>query len=365
MVSIRTSSLIAASVALLSSYVNAYGQIAQVVDANNFCVFLPPNDSKDRIIADTEWNAQAFCIGNTPKAKNAGKLDSDFIQSAHYLKTDQYVQVTGQINPAKANLIASDEGGQMDVRAPMGSSCAGWKYYVNLIEPAGNTYCMRCCNDDRTCNRGISEKGCAHIIPGDYSGPYGDNGSSSSGADTTTKATTTKTKTKTKTTTTKKATKTSSNKSASATATKAGAVDAAKPTEDSNASNASKTKEGTGASDTSNAVGTTDGNASSGNAASENSGDENVNISDNAQKATSPTTTPAAVNDEPILATSSGASATTTAGDASVTITPPTTEMLSQKDKVSEQSVNGADQFQPTLMTFAAVMVTMAMMMLQ
>lgn len=145
MVSVRTSSLIAASVALLSSYVNAYGQIAQVVDANNFCVFLPPNDSKDRIIADTEWNAQAFCIGNTPKAKNAGKLDSDFIQSAHYLKTDKYVQVTGQINPAKAKLIASDEGGQMDVRAPMGSSCAGWKYYVNLIEPAGNTYCMRCC----------------------------------------------------------------------------------------------------------------------------------------------------------------------------------------------------------------------------
>lgn len=145
MVAIRTTSLIFASVSLLSSYVNAYGQIAQVVDANNFCVFLPPNDSEDRIISDTEWNAQAFCIGDTPKAINAGKLNSGFIQSAHYLKTDEYVQVTGQINPAKAKLIASDEGGQMDIKAPKGSSCAGWKYYVNLIEPAGNTYCMRCC----------------------------------------------------------------------------------------------------------------------------------------------------------------------------------------------------------------------------
>ncbi|KAK4517334.1 uncharacterized protein ATC70_000669 [Mucor velutinosus] len=359
MVSVRTSSLIAASVALLSSYVNAYGQIAQVVDANNFCVFLPPNDSKDRIIADTEWNAQAFCIGNTPKAKNAGKLDSGFIQSAHYLKTDQYVQVTGQINPAKARLIASDEGGQMDVRAPMGSSCAGWKYYVNLIEPAGNTYCMRCCNDDRTCNRGISEKGCAHIIPGDYSGPYGDNGSSSSGAaDTTTKATTTKATTKT----TEKATKTSSSTAKSAPTTKTNAADTSKATE---GSNDSKATEGSGASDASDASGATTGNGSSDKASSGTSGDESANANRGAQDITSPTT-PAAAKNEPVLATSSAGSPTaTTADGASGTVTPPTTEMLSQNDKVSEQSVNGADHFQPTLMTLAAVMVTMAMMMLQ
>jgi hypothetical protein len=145
MVAIKSTSLIAASIALLSSYVHAYGQIAQVVDANNFCVFLPPSDSVDRGIADTEWNAEAFCIGKAPLAKNAGKLESGFIQSAHYLATDKYVQVTGQINPAKARLNATDEGGQYDIKAPKGSSCAGWKFYVNLVEPAGNTYCMRCC----------------------------------------------------------------------------------------------------------------------------------------------------------------------------------------------------------------------------
>jgi hypothetical protein len=142
---VARSSLIFSSIALLTSFVNAYGQVAQVVDANNFCVFLPPSDSADRIISDTEWNAEAFCIGKTPLAKNAGKLSSGFIQSAHFVKTDTYVQVTGQINPSKARLDPKDEGGQMDVKAPKGSSCAGWKYYVNLIEPAGNTYCMRCC----------------------------------------------------------------------------------------------------------------------------------------------------------------------------------------------------------------------------
>lgn len=162
---------IIATVSMLVAVVNAKGQIAQVVDANDFCVFLPPSDSTDRIISNTEWNANAFCLGNTPLAVGAERLPSGFIKSAHYVKTDTYVQVTGQMDYTKANLVGTDGGGQMDVRAPMGSSCAGWKFYVNLIEPTTNTYCMRCCNDDRTCNRGISEKGCAHIIPGDYSGP--------------------------------------------------------------------------------------------------------------------------------------------------------------------------------------------------
>ncbi|GAA5806847.1 hypothetical protein MFLAVUS_000195 [Mucor flavus] len=167
---------IAATISLLVATVSAKGQIAQVIDANNFCVFLPPSDSTNRIISDTEWNANAFCLGNNPLAIGAEKLASGFIKSAHYVKTDTYVQVTGQMDYTKENLVGTDGGGQMDVRAPMGSSCTGWKFYVNLIEPESNTYCMRCCNDDRTCNRGISEKGCAHIIPGDYSGPNGNAG---------------------------------------------------------------------------------------------------------------------------------------------------------------------------------------------
>jgi hypothetical protein len=145
MVAIRYTSLFSVSAALLTSYVNAYGMVAQIVDANNFCVFLPPNDSTDRIISDTEWNAQAFCLGDAPDATNAGKLPSGFIQSAHYVATDAYVQVTGQIDPSKANLDSNDDGGQYDIKAPTGSTCAGWKYYVNLIEPSGSTYCIRCC----------------------------------------------------------------------------------------------------------------------------------------------------------------------------------------------------------------------------
>ncbi|KAG2228565.1 hypothetical protein INT48_008734 [Thamnidium elegans] len=170
---IRFTSIVSC-ITLVATSVNAYGMIAQVVDANDFCVFLPPDDATDRIISDSEWNANAFCMGTTPLAKNSGTLPSGFIKSAHYVKTDAYVQVTGQMDYTKANLVGSDGGGQMDIKASVGSSCAGWSYYVNLIEPESNTYCMRCCNDTTSCNRGISEKGCAHIIPGDYSGPNDD-----------------------------------------------------------------------------------------------------------------------------------------------------------------------------------------------
>ncbi|KAI8637840.1 hypothetical protein BD408DRAFT_477941 [Parasitella parasitica] len=166
----RFTSLIVA-ISLTATLTDAAGMIAQVVDATNFCVFLPPTDSTDRIISNTEWNANSFCMGSTPGATGAEKMPSGFITSAHYVKTDLYVQVTGQMDYTKANLVGTDEGGQMDIKAPTGSSCAGWSYYVNLIEPVSNTYCMRCCNDAVSCNRGISEKGCAHIIPGDYSGP--------------------------------------------------------------------------------------------------------------------------------------------------------------------------------------------------
>lgn len=100
------------SLALLAAKVSAGGgQIAQVVDATNFCTFLPPTDSTDRLISDTEWNAQAFCMGNTPQAVNANPMPAGFIQSAHFVATDDYVQVTGQIDPSKANLDPNDQGG--------------------------------------------------------------------------------------------------------------------------------------------------------------------------------------------------------------------------------------------------------------
>ncbi|GAA5796679.1 hypothetical protein EDC94DRAFT_566230 [Helicostylum pulchrum] len=330
MVALHSTSLLFASIALLSSYVNAYGQIAQVVDANNFCVFLPPADSVDRGISDTEWNAQAFCIGDAPLATNAGKLNSGFIQSAHYLATDKYVQVTGKLNPLKERLNATDEGGQYDIKAPKGSSCAGWKFYVNLVEPAGDTYCMRCCNDDRSCNRGISEKGCAHIIPGDYSGPK-----SGSDKKTTTKkspattTTTTSTVKKTITTTVKKSTTTTTTVAATSTVT-APLPPAAEATTVSPITTATNAAATTSPIDVANDAAVATGDASS---PSVSSSDTNISPA-----------APAAPADNTDNASSN-----------------PNVSLQGQIEDVSAQSVNGVEKFQPSKIAFA-LLIVVAMM---
>ncbi|KAI7874646.1 hypothetical protein K492DRAFT_153667 [Lichtheimia hyalospora FSU 10163] len=173
-----------AATALLQGVAAAGGApiTLELVDSTNFCTFLPPADSEDRNIARTEFKAEVFCMGSTPNADAAGTLADGFIQSAHFVATDHYIQVTGQIDPVKMNLDPADEGGQYDIVMPKGAVCAGgWKHFVNLIEPSSNTYCLRCCHSKSDCNRGISEKGCQHIIPGDYSGPMDGSGPSNGG----------------------------------------------------------------------------------------------------------------------------------------------------------------------------------------
>lgn len=105
--------------------------IGQVVDSQNFCVFLPPKGEMDKPLSDNEWDSEAYCMGNTPGAKNANKLPDGFIQSAHYVATDAYVQVTGQFDPTKIGLNPLDDGGQCDVAV----SWAIVRLYLTLTIP--------------------------------------------------------------------------------------------------------------------------------------------------------------------------------------------------------------------------------------
>lgn len=160
-----------AVIALAAATVASAQQIVSIVDSTDFCLFMPTPGQEDMNISDSEQDATVYCLGNVPDATGAGKLPSGFILSAHYVSTSDYVQITGQINPTAGGLNASDDGGQYDIAAPTGASCAGYQYFVQLIEPSGDDYCIRCCNSETDCNRGISQDGCARIIPGDFSGP--------------------------------------------------------------------------------------------------------------------------------------------------------------------------------------------------
>lgn len=136
----------------------------QVKSDTAFCSFMPPKPGDN--VGATENDGIPFC---TDPSLGGQVFPAGFIKSAHFLKTDDYTQVTGTINRDAYKLHASDGGGQYDNKDVKGVTCNGYKYFVNLIEPDSNTFCIRCCEDQEDCNLGISSYGCSRIVPGDYS----------------------------------------------------------------------------------------------------------------------------------------------------------------------------------------------------
>ncbi|KAG0191814.1 hypothetical protein DFQ28_010928, partial [Apophysomyces sp. BC1034] len=104
------------------SSTGAVGQSTVRVNSqdNSFCLFLPPKNATDRTIADNEKLAVTYCT-NPSQAQE--QFPDGFILSAHFNATQDYVQVTGGMDPTKAHLDPKDEGGQFDTRAPQGASC--------------------------------------------------------------------------------------------------------------------------------------------------------------------------------------------------------------------------------------------------
>lgn len=146
------------------------GYIAAIASPEAFCFLLPP-DPKVETVAVAEDHAVAYCTQpNVPGATGAKVFPANFIVSAHYQKniTAGWVQTTGLLNPEVYGMSMTDDGGQYDVKAPMGASCAGYTSFVNLIEPSSSRYCIRCCMNPLDCNVKISERGCRRIVPGDY-----------------------------------------------------------------------------------------------------------------------------------------------------------------------------------------------------
>lgn len=172
-----------ATLALATTVSADPGQIVQITSATNWCMMMPPFPGGD--IAQNEDRAIAFCTQDSPLAPKAHLFPNDFIRAAHFAQGDGYVQVTGTIDHTKYGLSDNDQGGQYDPQAPVGSACAGYSSYVNLIEPHEDIFCIRCCKNKKDCNTGKSTYGCKVVVPGDYSDSTGPVTSSSSSVPTT------------------------------------------------------------------------------------------------------------------------------------------------------------------------------------
>ncbi|KAG0289124.1 hypothetical protein BGZ98_003973, partial [Dissophora globulifera] len=146
-----------------------YGQTAALLSEEEYCLFLPPMRGGD--IAENEDDAVAFCNKPITTAPNAGILPAGFVQSIHFVENTQkqWVQITGRLDISAYGLSSSDEGGQYDMRAPVGALCAGYKAFVQITEPNSGTYCMRCCKNKADCPVNKSEYGCETVLGGDYS----------------------------------------------------------------------------------------------------------------------------------------------------------------------------------------------------
>ncbi|KAG0005656.1 hypothetical protein BGZ80_010508 [Entomortierella chlamydospora] len=189
----RATITLLASTALLALGVSAQGQIAALESASSYCFFLPPSPGGD--IAANEDSAIAFCNQANSNAPGAKIFPDGFVLSAHWATGDGWVQITGQIDPSKYSLSPCDQGGQYDIRAPVGASCAGYGYFVNVIEPYDGVYGMRCCTNKGDCNVSQSTYGVRVIFGSqyDFSGPRADGpvpGADQCGGNTTTTTTT-------------------------------------------------------------------------------------------------------------------------------------------------------------------------------
>ncbi|KAF9956474.1 hypothetical protein BGZ70_009858 [Mortierella alpina] len=138
---------------------------ASITDANNFCTMLTGYGVKP--VAENEGCGEVYCHG---EVKDDGHpMPEGYILSSNYLKTPDYVQITGCIDSSVWAQDPLDDGGQMDSHGwPF--HCAGYKKFVSLLEPSSNTFCLRCCVEKENvhCNTSISTHGCYNVIPGNY-----------------------------------------------------------------------------------------------------------------------------------------------------------------------------------------------------
>lgn len=140
------------------------GYDIQLKSDTAFCSFMPPHPGDN--VADTENDGIPFCTNATLGGQ---VFPRGFIKTAHFLNTSDYAQVTGTIDRTAYELNPNDGGGQYDNMDIKNVTCNGYKYFVNLIEPDANVFCIRCCEKQSDCNLGISTYGCEKIVPGDYS----------------------------------------------------------------------------------------------------------------------------------------------------------------------------------------------------
>ncbi|KAI0641410.1 hypothetical protein C8Q79DRAFT_990724 [Trametes meyenii] len=148
-----------------------------IIDEHDFALLLP--DKAGELISDAESDGVAYCTPDSTDPTCSRRVAEGFVTAAAVTTADDgsYIQVTGCLDVGKSSLDSSDTGGQFDVRFPNGAQCSFGGYgasFVQLVEPAANRFCLRCCSsgdDQVNCNSHQDRAGCQTAIPGTYDFP--------------------------------------------------------------------------------------------------------------------------------------------------------------------------------------------------
>ncbi|KAH7046186.1 hypothetical protein BKA57DRAFT_493988 [Linnemannia elongata] len=144
------------------------GKTIVLNSVEEYCLFLPR--SRGQSIGDSEDSAVAYCNKPISTAPNARILSNKFIRNLNFWHNTnkEFVQITGLFNRGSYRLSRHDGGGQYDTKAPHGAKCYGYPYFVELVEPDNEHYCLRCCKHKKDCPTNMSTKGCVKVIGGIY-----------------------------------------------------------------------------------------------------------------------------------------------------------------------------------------------------
>ncbi|KAH6880179.1 macrophage activating glycoprotein [Coprinopsis sp. MPI-PUGE-AT-0042] len=152
-------------------------QTAFVNSATDFCLWGPPYPGE---VGGTERVAVAWC---TKSGRGTRTIPDGTLQGVHFVKTPEYVQITGVGDFTKMNIPAGDYGGEMDNKGadgkgnPIGGLLFGnsfvsgmqfneWTEFISDRE-----FCIRACVGPRAkqlCNHIYDVMGCYWNMPANY-----------------------------------------------------------------------------------------------------------------------------------------------------------------------------------------------------
>ncbi|EIN04085.1 carbohydrate-binding module family 13 protein [Punctularia strigosozonata HHB-11173 SS5] len=153
-------------------------QTAWINDADDFCLWAPP--TAGGTIGDTEQQEVAWC---TKSGRGTRVIPNGALKGVHFVRTPDYVQVTGVGDFTKINVKKGDAGGELDPHGadsrgnPIGGLVYGDTFGANLQYHewtsfiSDTEFCFRACvgpNARENCQHIYDEMGCYWNMPANY-----------------------------------------------------------------------------------------------------------------------------------------------------------------------------------------------------